>query len=117
MEEATAALDLPYGWGARANKADAHWTRWTKQNDAAAQVATALQDVVDRLNNFPPKIDYQRRRGALDGWLIPEDVWETVTDPPQRLPHPAKDFGPRKRRITSLLLWAVITSGDYRAAT
>ncbi|RSM80569.1 hypothetical protein DL991_10685 [Amycolatopsis sp. WAC 01375] len=67
LEEATAALDLPYGWGARANKAVAHWTRWTKANDAAAQVATAVQDVVDRFNSFPPKIDYQQRRRALDG--------------------------------------------------
>ncbi|RSM80554.1 hypothetical protein DL991_10590 [Amycolatopsis sp. WAC 01375] len=117
METATAALDLPHGWGTRASKAVAHWTRWTKLNNAAAHVATAVQDVINRLNSTPPKIDYQRRRRALDGWLIPEDVWETVTEPLQRLPHPAKDFGPRKRHITSLLFWTVITSGDYRATS
>ncbi|MFD6068665.1 TniQ family protein, partial [Amycolatopsis lurida] len=116
-EAATAELDLPYGWGTRANKAVAHWTRWTKLNDASTEIVTAVQDVIERLNSSPPTIDYQRRRRALDGWLIPEDVWETVTEPLQRLPRPAKDFGPRKRHITSLLLWTVITNGDYRAAS
>ncbi|MFK0244184.1 TniQ family protein [Amycolatopsis azurea] len=118
-QAAAAALDLPHSWGSRANLAVSHWTRWTKRNDAAAQVAAAVQDVVDRLNSTPPTIDYQRRRRVLDGWLIPQDVWETVTEPlRQRLPHhPATDFGPRKRHITSLLLWTVITNGDYLAAS
>ncbi|WP_162834395.1 hypothetical protein [Amycolatopsis circi] len=104
---------MPPSWARYANVLV---RRWSTQNGAEAELAATMQAVIDRLNDAPPDIDYRRRRVALHGWLIPEHIWTAATEPLRNLPRPATDFGPCKRHAASLLLWTVITNGDYQAA-
>ena len=113
VNAATAALDLPPGWG---NTATATIRRWARRTGTEPEIAAAMQAVIDALNSIPPTIDYQRRRKALTGWLIPADVWDTAVEPLRHQPRAVADFGPRKRHAASLLLWVMITNGDYLAA-
>ncbi|MEA5367143.1 hypothetical protein VA596_46980 [Amycolatopsis sp., V23-08] len=118
LARAAAVLDVPPGWGYAAR----HAVRgWAERHDRRADLEAALSAVIDRLTADPPEADYRARRQALADWLIPPETWTSVTVPLQakqlaRNRLLTTDWGPDKHRATSLVLWAVMTRGDYLTA-
>jgi hypothetical protein len=118
VEAAGAALGFPAGWGANARRTV---RRWADAHDRHDELQAALNQVIDRLNTEPLEINYRARRSALAGWRIPAGTWRDVSAE-LRAQHRRRnqgihsDWGPDKHRATSLLLWVVMTRGDYLAA-
>ncbi|WP_030398335.1 TniQ family protein [Kitasatospora purpeofusca] len=74
------------------------WQRFLHGLDA---IAAELDDQEDR-------IDYQRRRTALEDWTIPPADWAHLTDG-----LPMLDATPGLRICASVLVWTQVTEGDY----
>lgn len=95
--------------------------RWADAHNGHTELQAALNQVIDRLNAEPSDIDYRARRSALADWRIPDRTWKAVSAE-LRARHRRRnqgirsDWGPDKHRATSLLLWVVMTRGDYLVA-
>jgi hypothetical protein len=91
---------------------------WTRHHGPEAALNAAVEDLLDSLDSSPPPVDYSNRRAALHDWTIPAAEWQAIVEPHRytdlavRGPA-APDWGPRKRHAVSVLLWAMITRGDY----
>jgi len=111
-------LGMPPAW---AHRACHHVTSWARNHGVQADLDAETNAIVDNLDASATLIDYQQRREALCDWSIPADDWELLIDPLRRAEREASspsrtDWGPRKRYVVSLLLWAEITRGDYLLA-
>ncbi|WP_369184941.1 TniQ family protein [Streptomyces sp. Y1] len=80
----------------------------TDGEDAWQQFLLALDAIAAELDAQEDRIDYQRRRTALEGWTIPPAHWAHLTDGLSTL-----DATPGLRTCASVLVWTQVTEGDY----
>ncbi|MEV4601323.1 hypothetical protein AB0K15_28465 [Amycolatopsis sp. NPDC049253] len=120
VAQANAELDLPDAFGIAAVHAVKNWA--DQHSSAAAVDAPAAAATINSLNADPPAINYRHRRRRLDGWLIPANDWDALTEPLRRAEAEHEvlrllrtDWGPRKRDCASLIVAATITRSDYTA--
>src|SRR6266704_912843 len=94
--------------------------RWARDTSNSTRLHAALDALAGELDTASDLIDYRQRRDTLTAWSIPTDDWhELIADVKQRQRRHASaqtDWGERKRRVASVLVWARVTDGEYRLA-
>jgi hypothetical protein len=88
------------------------WFRNTANSNAFTAALNALADDIDAASDL---IDYGKRRQRLEHWSIPADDWQTLTGGCCQSPPAWRgqiDWGERKRRVASWIVWITITSGE-----
>ncbi|MFF2957006.1 TniQ family protein [Kitasatospora sp. NPDC057965] len=80
----------------------------TDGENAWQQFLLGLDAIAAELDAQEDRIDYQRRRTALENWTIPPAHWAHLTDG-----LPALDATPGLRTCASVLVWTQVTEGDY----
>jgi hypothetical protein len=78
----------------------------------------AVDTLADHLGSLANRIDFGRRREALDSWVIPADEWKALIDglPAQPVVGIARsyiDWGDSKRLLASMWVWVQITGGEH----
>lgn len=117
LPAASRLLELPPGWGEGATKTV---RRWAHRHHLSEAIRRAVNQVIDRLDADPARIDYQRRRDVLRKWSIPPTHWATMNaELTAQLTPRARGLFPCdecERRIASILVWSILTQGDPRTA-
>jgi hypothetical protein len=86
----------------------------------APTVRKHLEALACELDATTELIDYGRRRDALTTWSIPVDDWHRLSAELSRQQlvreQATTDWGDRKRRTASVLVWTRITQGEHLIA-
>jgi len=78
--------------------------RWAKQRQDPYEFETAVHNLADELEASPRRIDYHRRRAALDEWCIDAGTWAHLVAQLSDSPWPHRrelELGDRKRQSSS----------------
>ncbi|MFG3602644.1 TniQ family protein [Micromonospora chersina] len=89
---------------------------WFRDKANSHAFTTALNALADELDAATALVDYGTRRQRLARWSIPPDEWRAITHgrgqtPPSR--RGITDWGERKRRFVSWVVWTTITSSEH----
>ncbi len=117
LEAAGQLLGLPRG---RATSASLIVQRWARDETNASKFGAALEALACELDAATDLIDYGRRRDALTTWSISSDDWGELIAEFGRWRSARQraltDWGDRKRRTASVLVWARVTQGEHLLA-
>src|SRR6266545_3128353 len=122
VADAAAFLAIPDEPARHAYNEVASWVRHTEHGAAFLDALHTLADQLDTAARDPDGlVDYHRRRTALASWRIPTDDWQQITDQLRRRdrhlrPFDRSDYGERKRKSASALIWIKLTGGEHRFA-
>jgi len=93
-----------------------HLNLWFQNKTNSDPFATALNALADELDAATTLIDYQNRRQRLARWSIPPEHWQALTGSRCHIPPSRRgitDWGERKRRFASWIVWTTVTSGEH----
>jgi hypothetical protein len=119
LDAAAQLLGSPRGRSLSARLSVHRWACGRDETNAAA-FAAAVEALACELDATTELIDYGRRRDALTTWSIPLDDWHGLSAELSRQQfvreRATTDWGDRKRRTASVLVWTRITQGEHLIA-
>jgi hypothetical protein len=87
---------------------------WAGSRRNLTEFETALHELATELRtSSAPRIDYRRRRTALQDWVLPPETWRRISNklPSNRGGAPVLDD--RKRQVASVFVWTHVTQGEH----
>ncbi|MEU3133730.1 hypothetical protein ABZ691_13040 [Streptomyces sp. NPDC006854] len=87
---------------------------WAGDQRNLTEFETALQELATELRmSSTPRIDYQRRRAALQDWTLGPEAWRHILDKLPRNNGGAPVLDSRKRQVASVFIWTHVTQGEH----
>src|SRR6266704_2130315 len=118
LDTAARLVGLPAGRVLSAGLRVLHWAHDAdRPSDNLAALDAALEALAHELDTTAWLTNYDTRRRALATWTIPPHDWREMTaqlsQRQSALARVQTDWGDRKRRAASVLVWTRITQGEH----